>query len=67
MTSMITHLFKQSLDISELSLEWKTVYVTPIVMKGKRSDPSNYQPVSLTSILYKTFEHIVLDVETYYR
>ena len=57
---MITYLFKQSLDISELPPEWKTAYVTPIFKKDKRSDPSNYQPVSSTSILCKTFEHILV-------
>ena len=57
---MITHLFKQSLDIGKLPPEWKTAYVTPIFKKDKRSDPSNYRPVSLTSILCKTFEHILV-------
>ena len=57
---MITHLFKQSLDISELPPEWKTAYVTLIFKKDERSDPSNYLPVSLTSILCKTFEHILV-------
>ena len=56
---MITHLFKQSLDTSELPTEWKSAYVTPVFKKDKRYDPSNYQPVSLTSILCKTFEHIL--------
>ena len=61
LTPMITHLFKQSLDISELPPEWKTAYVTLIFKKDKRSDPSNYRPVSLTSILCETFEHILVD------
>ena len=58
---MITHLFKQSLDISELPPEWKTAYAyaKPIFKKDKRSDPCNYQPLSLTSNLCKTFEHIL--------
>ena len=60
LTPMITHLFKQSLDICELPPEWKTAYVTPIFKKDKRSDPSNYRPVSLTSILCKTFERILV-------
>ena len=60
LTPMITHLFKQSLDISELPPEWKTAYVTLIFKKDKRSDPSNYWPVSLNSILCKTFQHILV-------
>ena len=35
LTPMITHLFKQSLDIGELPLEWNTAYVTPILRKTK--------------------------------
>jgi len=55
LTPMITHLFKQSLVISELPPEWKSAYVTPIFKKDKRSDPSNYRLVSLTSGLYKSW------------
>ena len=57
---MLTHLFKQSLDVGELTQEWKSAFVTPIFKKGKRSDPSNYHPVSLTSIVCKPFEHILV-------
>ena len=60
LTLMTTHLFKQSLATSELPPEWKSAYVTPIFKKDKRSDPLNYWPVSLTSILCKTFEHILV-------
>ena len=54
-----TYKYKQSLDTGELPLEWKSAYVTPVFKKDKRSDPSNYQPVSLT-VLCKTFEHILV-------
>ena len=36
LTPMITHLFKQSLDIRELPPEWKTAYVIPIFKKDKK-------------------------------
>ena len=49
LTPMITHLFKQSLDISELcTTRVEIAYVTPIFKKDKRSEPSNYRPASLT-------------------
>ena len=38
---------------------WKIGYVTPIFKKGKKSDPSNYRPISLTSIVCKTMESLV--------
>jgi len=33
--------------------------VVPIYKKGSHSQPSNYRPVSLTSICCKTLEHIL--------
>ena len=32
---------------------WKRATVTAIHMKGNRSLPNNYRPVSLTSVVYK--------------
>ena len=46
------------MDTSELPPEWKTAYVTPIFKKDKRSDPSNYRPISF---LHKRFEHILVN------
>ena len=39
--------------------DWKAANVTPVYKKGKRTDPSNYRPISLTSVCCKTLEHIV--------
>ena len=59
---MLTHLFQQSLNTGVIiPPEWKQAYVTPIYkkLKGNKADPKNYQPVSLTSIISKTMEHIL--------
>ena len=58
-TPMLTHLFQQSLNTSEIPLEWKQAYVTPIFKNGNKSDLKNYRPVSLTSIISKTMEQIL--------
>ena len=57
---MLTHLFQQSLTTGDIPQEWKSAFVTPIFKKGKRYDPSNYRPVSLTSVVCKTLEHILV-------
>ena len=56
---MFPCLFNQSLATGEVPQDWKNAYVIPIYKKGSKSDPRNYRPVSLTSIVYKTMEHIL--------
>ena len=41
-------------------MAWRQAYITPIFKKGDRSDPKNYHPVSLTSIVCKTMEHVLV-------
>ena len=40
-------------------MTWCKALVVPISMKGLKSDASNYQPISLTSVLCKLCEHIL--------
>ena len=40
----------------EVPEDWRIANVTPIFKKGKKTDPSNYRPVSLTSICCKLME-----------
>ena len=53
---MLTHIFQQS----SLPSQWKHAYVSPIFKKGAKTDPANYRPVSLTSVVCKSMEHILV-------
>ena len=55
----LTILFRASMDKTKIPDEWRDAIVSPIFKKGKKSEPSNYRPVSLTSIFGKTLERIV--------
>ena len=44
-----------------LPQEWKLGHIVPIFKKGDKHVVSNYRPISLTSLVMKTFERIVRD------
>ena len=59
MAPLLTFIFQGSLDQGKLPSDWKSANITPIHKKGKRTHPSNYRPISLTSVCHKTLEHVV--------
>ena len=52
-------LFMKSLNESKLPLDWKTSNVIPIYKKGQRSEPLNYRPISLTSVIIRVLERLI--------
>ena len=58
-TPSLTLIFKASLHQGHLPSEWKHATVVPVFKKGDRKLPSNYRPISLTSICCKVLEHII--------
>lgn len=56
---ILTSLFQQSIDEGSLPVQWRQADICPIFKKGDKTDPSNYRPVSLTSVTCKILEHII--------
>ena len=55
----LTLIFRASIHQSSIPSDCKTALVTPLFKKGSKSNPTNYRPISLTSICCKSLEHIM--------
>ncbi|KGL83727.1 RNA-directed DNA polymerase from mobile element jockey, partial [Tinamus guttatus] len=55
-------IFERSRRMGEVPEDWKKANVTPVFKKGKKEDPGNYRPVSLTSVPRKVMERVILAV-----
>ena len=52
-------LFTKMFNFGDVPNDWKKAIVKPIFKKGSASDPNNYRPISLTSVVCKVFETII--------
>lgn len=61
-TKLFFIIYQQPWFTREVSVGWRLVNVMLIYKKGWKKDPGNYRPVSLTSVLAKVMEQIILSV-----
>ena len=54
-------LFNKSFSSGVIPKAWKVANVVPVFKKGSKNNVENYRPISLTSIIMKTYEKIVRD------
>ena len=47
----LTLLFQRSMKEGRIPEDWRLANVTPIFKKGKKGEPGNYRPVSLTNVI----------------
>ena len=57
----LTMIFENSIESAQLPDQWKVARVSAIFKKGNKKLASNYRPVSITSIVCRTFEKIIRD------
>ena len=53
---VVTQVFNISLKLGEIPNEWNTARVSRIPKSYNKSDPGNYRPISLLSVLSKLLE-----------
>ena len=53
--------FNLSLKEGVVPFEWKEANIIPLFKKGSRNKSENYRPVSLTSVICKLLERLIID------
>ena len=55
----LSMLFRLSYNCGSLPKDWRVANVVPVHKKGSKDNIENYRPISLTSLVMKTFEKIL--------
>ena len=57
--SPLFYIYTKSLHQGSLPASWKDAIITPIHKKGSKKVPSNYRPISLTSVFCRMLKSII--------
>jgi len=60
MPAPLTLIYNQLLSVAEVPADWKKAFVVPVLKKGHTASVLNYRPISLTSVLSKILERILV-------
>ena len=58
----LTILLNNSMEKGSIPCDWKNAEITAIFIKGIKSNPANYRPISITSAVCKIIESIIRDI-----
>ena len=63
--SPLTHIFNLSLSLSTYPSQWKQAVITPLPKVPTPNSCSDFRPISITSILSRTFEKLIINSFVY--
>ena len=58
-TTLLGELSVESQSTGIVPSDWRTALVSPVYKKGKKYNPENYRPISLTCFCCKLLEHLI--------
>ncbi|RVE45150.1 hypothetical protein evm_010173 [Chilo suppressalis] len=59
LSPVLTRLYQCSYSLGRVPETWRDANVQPVPKKGDRSDPANYRPIAVTSVLCKVLEKVL--------
>ena len=64
MTKVLKCLFQKTINENRIPIDWKTALISPIYKKkGSENDISNYRPISMTCVIRRIYERIIIKKE----
>lgn len=60
MGKKLSTIYQRSWESGEVPADWELTSAIPIFKECMREDPANYRPASLTSVLGKNMEKVIL-------